>query len=76
MKNITLTVEDEVLTVVRRYAAERDSSVNSLVRDFLRDIASREDKVQAARKQIRELSRRSTARTGQRKWTQEELHER
>ena len=35
MKNATLSVDEGVLAVVRRYAAERDSSVNRLVREFL-----------------------------------------
>jgi hypothetical protein len=76
MKNITLSVEEEVISAVRRYAAERDRTVNGLVRDYLREIASREDKVKAARKQIRELSLQSTARLGKARWTREELHER
>ena len=76
MKNITLSVEEEVISAVRRYAAERDRTVNGLVRDYLREIASREDKVKAARTQIRELSLQSTARLGKARWTREELHER
>lgn len=76
MQNITLSVEEEVISAVRRYAAERDRTVNSLVRDYLREIASREDKVKAARTQIRKLSLQSTARLGKAKWTREELHDR
>ena len=76
MKNITLSVEEEVISAVRRYAAGRDRTVNGLVRDYLREIASREDKVKAARKQIRELSLQSTARLGKARWTREELHDR
>jgi hypothetical protein len=32
MKNITLSVDEKVLAVVRRHAAEQNSSVNALVR--------------------------------------------
>ena len=76
MKNITLSVEDEVLLAVRRYAAEHDRTVNGLVRDYLGEIASRAEKVKSARKKIRELSRRSSARIGAVTWTRDELHER
>jgi len=76
MKNITLSIEEDVISAVRRYAAERDRTVNGLVRDFLREIASREDKVKSARKRIRELSLKSTARIGTAKWTRDDLHER
>ncbi len=76
MKNITLSIEEEVLTVVRRYAAERNRTVNSLVRDFLRQIASQEDRVKKARQKIRELSARSPARLGSKNWRREYLYER
>ena len=35
MKNITLAVEENVLDEARRYAANRKTTVNGLVRDFL-----------------------------------------
>lgn len=76
MKNLTLSVDDDVLAIVRRYAAERRSSVNALVREFLAEIAAREDRSRAARRKIRSLSRRSKGRIGTTSWTREELHER
>lgn len=76
MKNITLSVDEKILAAVRRYAVERDSSVNALVRDFLAEIATREDRARKARERIRELSDQSTARIGSRTWTRDELHER
>lgn len=76
MKNITLNVDEDVLKAVRRYAAERDRTVNSLVREFLGEIASRTSRVAAARRKIRALSLRSTARVGDATWTREQLHER
>ncbi len=75
MRNITLAVDDEVLAVVRQYAAERQSSVNRLVRDYLGSIAVREDRAKRARGRIRELSRQSPARIGQKTWTRDDLHE-
>ncbi len=76
MKNITLSVEDEVLLAVRRYAAERNSSVNALVREFLSGIAMRDDRARQARRRIRELSNESAARIGGKSWSRDELHER
>ena len=74
--NITLSVDETVIRAVRLYAAERGSTVNALVREFLTGIARREDRARKARQRIRELSERSTARIGSRTWTREELHER
>lgn len=76
MKNITLSVDEKVLAAVRRYAAEHNSSINSLVREFLTGIAERENRARKARRRIQELSKRSTARIGSRSWTREELHDR
>jgi hypothetical protein len=76
MKNITLSVDEGVLRAARRYATERNSTVNALVRDFLTDIARREDRARTARERIRELSERSSARIGKRTWTRDDLHAR
>jgi hypothetical protein len=76
MKNITLAVDEKVLAVVRRYSAEQNRSVNSLVREFLTDIAEREDRAKQARKNIRMLSEQSTAKRGSRTWSRDDLHER
>jgi hypothetical protein len=75
MKNITLSVDEKVLAAVRRYAAERDQSVNAMVRDFLTSVAQRQDRARQARQRIRELSKRSRARIGTKTWTRDQLHE-
>lgn len=64
MKNITLTVDEKVLSAARRYATERNYSVNALVREYLIDIALREDRAAGARKRLKQLSRQSKARVG------------
>ena len=66
MKNITLSVDETVLRTVRLYAAERGSTVNGLVREFLTGLANREDRTRRARRRILELSERSGARIGSR----------
>ena len=76
MKNVTLSVEEDVLARVRRFAAQRDTSVNALVREFLKAIAEKEARARQARQRIRLLSQRSPARLGPRSWTRDELHER
>ena len=76
MKRITLSIDETVFRRVRLYAAERGSTVDALVREFLTDFVSREDRTRKARQRIKELSERSGARIGSRSWTREELHER
>jgi hypothetical protein len=76
MKNITLSVDEEVLAAVRHYAAERDSSVNALVREFLTNLAAHRDRARRARTRLRQLSKQSAGQLGQRTWTRQDLHER
>lgn len=76
MKNITLAIDEKVLAVVRRYSAEHNRSVNSLVREYLTDIAEREDRAKHARKHIQILSEQSTAKRGSVTWNRADLHER
>ena len=76
MKNITLSIDDDVLAAVRRYAAEHDSTVNGLVRDYLTRLARHSDRAATARQRIRELSDRSEGRTGEKNWNRDSVHER
>lgn len=57
MKNITVTVDDEVYRRARVKAAERDTSVSALVRQFLVDLAKEGDefeRLEQLEKAIRE----------------------
>jgi len=76
MKNITLSVDENVLAAVRRRAAERNSTVNALVRDFLTNIAAHDDRANRARARLRQLSKESQGRLGKKTWSREELHDR
>jgi hypothetical protein len=76
MKNVTLKVDEDVLVRVRRYAVERRSSVNALVREYLEGLAAKEDRAKSARRRLRELSRSTRAKLGTRSWTRDDLHER
>ena len=76
MKNITLSVDEDVLRAVRQYAAARDSSVNALVREFLAGIARRKNRADTARRRIKALSAKSKARIGSASWKRDGLHER
>lgn len=76
MSNITLSVDDDVLAAVRRHAAERNSSVNAMVREYLTNLAAHDDRARRARTRLRQLSRQSKGKLGERNWTRDELHDR
>jgi hypothetical protein len=76
MKNITLSVDDEVLAAVRRHAAEQNSTVNAMVRDYLTNLAQQHDRAHRARARLRQLSKQSQGRLGTKTWSREDLHDR
>ncbi len=77
MKNITLAVDDDVLDKARVIAAQRKTTVNAMVREFLVEIATRDEKREEARKRLLELIDNSEGRMAPNwKFDREETHER
>ena len=76
MKNVTLAVKEQTLRDARRIAAERSTSLNAMIRDFLEDLTRRESRAAEARRRIAQLCRESDAEAGPRDWTRDDLHER
>lgn len=76
VKNITLSVDENVLATVRRHAAEHNSTVNAIVREYLTNLAAHEDRARQARARLRRLSAQSPGRLGKKTWSREDLHDR
>jgi hypothetical protein len=76
MKNVTLALDEAILREARRIAAERSTSVNALVREFLERLTERESHARKARRRIAELCKDSKAEVGERRWCRDDLHER
>ena len=76
VKNITLSVDEDVLMAVRRHAAERNSTVNALVREYLTNLATHESRATRARARLRQLSKQSQGKLGKKTWSREDLHDR
>ena len=76
MKNITLAMDEEVLRGVRRYAAEHDTTVNALVREYLTGLVDFEKRAAEARKRLGQMSEQSEGRLGPDwKWNREDAYE-
>ncbi|HXG79337.1 MAG TPA: DUF6364 family protein [Methyloceanibacter sp.] len=76
MKNITLSIDEEVLRAARIYAAEHDTTVNALVRDFLAQFGKqRQERAAKARKELVEMAKKSKARMGSWKWNRDDVYE-
>ncbi|PWU01811.1 MAG: MerR family transcriptional regulator [Terriglobia bacterium] len=65
-----------MLAAARRHAAEHNSTVNALVREYLTNLAAHQDRASRARTRLRQLSRQSQGRLGKKTWAREELHDR
>ena len=69
-------INGRILSRAIRYAVERNSSVNALVREYLTNIAQHQDRARRARIRLRQLSKKSQGQLSKKAWTREDLHER
>jgi metal-responsive CopG/Arc/MetJ family transcriptional regulator len=76
MKNVTISLKESLLREARRIAADRSTTLNAMIREFLQELAERESQTAQARKRIVELCRTSQAEVGPKTWTRDNLHER
>jgi len=76
MKNVTIALDDSLLREARRIAADRSTTLNAMIREFLEELSQRESRAVKARRRIVELCRESQARVGPRNCSRDELHER
>lgn len=77
-QNVTLSLPRRLLKKVKRLAADRDTSVSSLMTEALTRLADEDQRFSAARKRsLAAMSRAGSLGThGKAKWTRAELHER
>jgi hypothetical protein len=73
--NVRLSVEDEVMQDARQRAAAMGTSVNQLVREYLRQLAGKTDPNADAEEFVK-LSRAAKGNSRGWKFDREELHER
>jgi len=76
MKNVTITLEEEVALWARVRAAERDTSVSRLVGEMLREKMLGERSYQAAMQQYLSRQPKRLKRSGTKYPGREELHDR
>jgi hypothetical protein len=76
VKNITVTVDDEVYRRARMKAAERDTSVSALVRQFLVDLAAEGSEFERLKRLEQVLREQITNFDGSNRLSRDEVHER
>ena len=58
MRNITFSLPAELIRTAKVYAAEHDTTVNTLVRELLDDKVNAEDRARAAAERVLEIAKR------------------
>lgn len=76
MKNVTITLDEQVARWVRIEAAKRETSVSRLVGEMLHDHMRSAETYEAARRQFFAVEPRPLRRRGGRLPRREELHDR
>ena len=76
MKNITVSVDDDTYRRARIKAAERDTSVSALVKDFLVELSSQEPDGRRLEREERELRARIRSFTAGNRLSRDDAHRR
>jgi hypothetical protein len=74
--NVTLVVEEDLLREARAAAARQHTSVNEMVRQFLKEVVNQESRRLVAFERIQHLLERPTVHLGGSPASRDELHER
>jgi hypothetical protein len=75
-RNLTLTIDEELIRTARKVALDRNTSVNNLVRGFLESLVSESGEQRAAMIELEDFFRQKPFAVGTKNWTRAELHER
>lgn len=76
MSNITLSVPEETLREVRKVAAERETTVNALVRAYLEQIADHKARRARLKRELARFARGSKAVIGPIHGSRADVHDR
>jgi len=75
-RNLTLTIDEDLLRAARKVALDRNTSVNQMVREFLSATVRDSGRHLAAVAKLDKLVRTTRGRVGAIAWKRDELHER
>jgi plasmid stability protein len=76
MKNVTVSVDDETYRRARIKAAEQDTSVSALVRQFLAELAAGESDAERLKRQERDIREQIGVFRASDRLPRDQLHER
>ena len=74
MTNITASIDDDTYRRARVRAAEQDTSVSALVREFLQQVAAGESETESLKRQERMLREQVKNFSGANRLSRDEIH--
>ena len=77
MPNLTMTIEEDILRKARRLAAGKNTSVNAMVRGYLKRMAAKEDQsISESMSELKKCFNTPGLVIGERTWRREDLYDR
>lgn len=76
MKNVTLSIDDETYRLARIAAAERDTTVSAMVREYLRQVATRKSAEANSSESLFEALDKARDFSAGKRLTRDEAHDR
>lgn len=76
MRNVTVSLDDEIYRQARMIAAERDTSISALVKEFLVALGSGGSEDERLKREERALRERITSFRASNRQSRDELHDR
>ncbi|MFI6997632.1 DUF6364 family protein [Nocardia sp. NPDC050175] len=75
-RNLTLQLDEEVITSTKVIAVQRGTSVSAMVAQYLREIAQDAERYEYAKQQALELMANAEGHGGHINWSREDLYDR
>lgn len=73
MKNITLSIDEELLSQSRKYARKHDTTLNSLVRSLLSKTVQNE--AENSSEYVLNTMKKANGNSGGKRWSREDLYD-
>ena len=75
--NLTLSIDEKLLKSARKAAVDMDTSVNSLIRDYLQELVEKQEQSKSMfLDEWMQLMDKNSISMEERSWNRDELHER
>jgi len=75
-RNVTLTLEADLLRAARKAALDRNTSVNQMIRDYLMVVVKGASQQQTAMVNLEDIFNTYRVTVGDKTWSRDDLHER